>query len=63
MRRFGVSKEYLDKVKGDNKEEQALMNKKFVTGVRYPRWIQELDEMAENGTFASLSPLPCTALP
>ena len=48
---------------GEDKEEQAIMSQRFVTGSQYPRWMQEYDEMAANGTWASLSPLPCTALP
>ena len=63
MKHFGVSKDYLDKIKGDDKEEQAIMSQRFVTGSRHPRWVQEYEEMVANGSWASLSPLQCTALP
>ena len=63
MTHFGVSKDYLDKIKGDDKEEQAIMSQRFVTGSQHPRWVQEYEEMAANGSWASLAPLQCTALP
>jgi hypothetical protein len=54
-------------VKGDDAEKEAIHNaslrRKFVTGARHPQWMQDLEEMGRNGTWAHLCPLPATALP
>ncbi len=54
-------------VKGDDEEKEAIHNaslkSKFVTGARHPQWMQDLEEMGRNGTWAHLCPLPATALP
>jgi hypothetical protein len=63
MQHFGVSKEYLQKVKGEDKEANLIMDEHFVTGARYPQWVQDLEEMERNGTWRHLCPLPATAVP
>ena len=62
LQSFGVSKEFLQKAKGEDAVEKR-MRKRFVIGAREPAWKQALRERELNGSFAEWCPLPYTALP
>jgi hypothetical protein len=62
LQTFGISKEYLQKAKGEDVVEKR-MRKRFIIGAREPEWKQALRERELNGSFAEWCPLPSTALP
>jgi len=61
MQNFGISEEYLKRLKGQGRSEKKLRTR-FVIGARGPEWRRALVEMERNGTHRTWLPLPCTAL-